>query len=218
MTSGPTRVPLDDVRFISSRSSGRLGVEIARELLARGANVTFIYGADSMGPDSGEGTCLIKVETIDDLIGAIEGLRGERFDVIIHAMAVPDFAPENPRKGKVSSKEVAWHIKLISTPKVIRLIRQSWPKVILVGFKLEVDKDKDGLIESAKALMSSSGADIVVANDIRQITDDTHVAYIVADEGCLETAHSKREITVKLTRLIEGRLASPDATSALKSP
>ncbi|MFQ5863336.1 MAG: phosphopantothenoylcysteine decarboxylase [Candidatus Brocadiales bacterium] len=220
VTSGPTRVPLDDVRFISSKSSGRLGVEIARELLAHGASVTFLYGTDSMRPDPGEGVCLIEVETVDELTRTVEGLRGEKFDAIFHAMAVSDFAPESPRKGKVSSqKEEAWDIKLVKTPKVIRLIREIWPDSILVGFKLEVGRSREDLLKTAKNFISSSGADLLVVNDLTEITEDHHVAYLVSNRGeVADVARTKKEIATKLVGLAEKMLTTPKAPSGLRSP
>ncbi|MEE9200592.1 MAG: phosphopantothenoylcysteine decarboxylase [Candidatus Brocadiales bacterium] len=217
VTSGPTRVPLDDVRFISSRSSGRLGAEIARELLSRGASVTFIHGTLSATPDvKGEEVRLIEVETVEELITAVEGLRGEEFDAIIHAMAVSDFAPETKRSGKVSTREEeAWEIRLVRTPKVIRLIREVWPGSVLVGFKLEAGGSrKELLVEKARDLISSSGADIVVVNDLAEITGDRHVAHIVSKtDEVTHTAHSKREIAAKLVRLVERGLATVPDTS-----
>ncbi|MCQ4574074.1 MAG: phosphopantothenoylcysteine decarboxylase [Candidatus Brocadiales bacterium] len=211
VTSGPTRVPLDDVRFISSRSSGRLGVEIARELVSRGAEVTFLYGSGSMRPDSdeGKGVRLIEVETVDELIRAVKDLGQEAYDAIFHAMAVSDFAPENTRTGKVSTREEeAWEIRLVKTPKVIGLIRETWPGAILAGFKLEAGRGrKELLVEKARELISSSGADLVIANDLTEIKGDRHVAYIVSKTGeAVETAHTKKEIAAKLVRLTEDRL------------
>lgn len=220
VTSGPTRVPLDDVRFISSRSSGRLGMEIARELLAHGSAVTFLYGADSMRPDPDEGMRLIEVETVDELIRALEGLRGEKFDAIFHAMAVSDFAPEDPRKGKVSTQEEeAWEIRLVRTPKVIKLIRGIWPDSILVGFKLEAGQSREVLLERSRELISSSGADLLVANDLTEITADRHPAYIISKTGeVVEVVHTKKEIAARLVKLTEAGLAAPGTPSDLRSP
>ncbi len=202
VTSGPTRVPLDDLRFISTRSSGWLGVMIARELLSCGAGVTFIHGAGSIKPAPQEALHLIEVETVDQLIRAVEGLRDRRFDAIFHVMAVSDFAPEEVRKGKVSTQgEGVWEIRLLRTPKVIKLIRDIWPQSLLVGFKLEAGLDRAGLVERAGELISSSGADMVVANDITQITEDSHVAYIVSKTGDVsEAAQTKGEIAARLVK------------------
>lgn len=220
VTSGPTRVPLDAVRFLSSRSSGRLGAEIARELLASGARVTFLYGAESMRPDPGEGVHLIEVETVDELIRAIKDLGGKNFDAIFHAMAVSDFAPENVIKGKVSSqKEETWNIKLIKTPKVIKLIRELWPNTTLVGFKLEVGQSREELLTRARNFATDSGVDLVVVNDLTEITGDRHVAHIVSNKGdVVEAAHTKKEIAAKLVRLVEKKLTGPEAPFSLRSP
>ncbi len=219
VTSGPTRVPLDEVRFISSRSSGKLGVEIACLLLAHGAKVTFLHGTGSLRPDPGEGVNFIEVETIDELIGAVEGLRKRNFDIIFHAMAVSDFAPEKPRKGKVSSRDGTWDIRLVKTPKVIRLIREIWPDAILVGFKLEVGKNKETLIETARNFVSGSGIDLAVVNDLTEITGNRHIAYIVSKKGeVVGVAYNKKDIAAKLVRLTEEGLAATGKSSGIKNP
>ena len=219
VTSGPTRAPLDDVRFISSRSSGWLGVTLARELLSCGAAVTFLHGAGSIKPAPQERLHLIEVETVDQLIQTVEGLRDERFDAIFHAMSVSDFAPEKVRKGKVSTqKEGVWEIRLVRTPKVIKLMRETWPQSFIVGFKLEVGQDREGLVEKARELISDSGADMVVANDLTQITEDSHVAYIVSKTGEVsEPAHTKGEIAARLVRQATAMIA-PGASSGPRSP
>ncbi|MGR3296012.1 MAG: phosphopantothenoylcysteine decarboxylase domain-containing protein, partial [Candidatus Bathyanammoxibius sp.] len=76
-----------------------------------------------------------------------------------------------------------------------------WPQSLLVGFKLEAGLDREGLVERARELISSSGADMVVANDITQITGDSHVAYIVSKTGDVsEAAQTKGEIAARLVK------------------
>ena len=201
ITSGPTRAPLDAIRFISNTSTGRLGREIASEFLRRGAGVTFIYGAGSEMPE--KGAKVIEVTTIEDLLRELEGLKGQNFPVIVHAMAVLDHIPEKVIEGKVSSGE-EWTIKLVPAPKVINQIRVWWPEALLAGFKLEVGKRREELLEVARKAMGQWGAKIVVANDLRYITDDKHLAYILGSGGKLEAeASTKKEIATRLVDLIE---------------
>jgi phosphopantothenoylcysteine synthetase/decarboxylase len=206
ITSGPTRSPLDAIRFISNTSTGRLGREIAEEFLRRGARVTFIYGTGSELPK--KGAKAIEVTTIEDLLKELEGLRDQNFQVIIHAMAVLDHAPERVVEGKVSSTG-DWTIRLVPTPKVIDYVRDWWPKALLVGFKLEVGKSKEELLEIARQSMNQWGAEIVVANDLKDITETRHLAYLLGPNGKLEIeAHTKKEIATRLVDLIKNLLVS----------
>lgn len=204
-TSGPTRAPLDAIRFISNTSTGKLGKEIASEFLRRGARVTFIYGTGSERPEKGAET--IEVSTIKDLLRELEGLKGQKFQVIIHAMAVLDHAPEKVVEGKVPSTE-DWTIKLVPTPKVIKRIRAWWPDSLLVGFKLEVGKKREELLKIARQAMGQWGAEIVVVNDLKDITEDKHHAYILGSNGKLEAeASTKKEIAERLVELTQKLLA-----------
>lgn len=205
ITSGPTRAPLDAIRFVSNTSTGRLGKEIALEFLRRGARVTFIYGAGSEQP--GKGVRAIEVTTIEDLLRELEGLRGENFQVVLHVMAVLDHAPEKIVEGKVSSTE-DWTIKLVPSPKVINHIRTWWPGALLVGFKLEVGKTMEELLEIARQSMEQWKAEIVVVNDLKDITWDKHLAYILGPGGKLEAeANTKKEIARRLAELTQSLLA-----------
>lgn len=210
VSSGPTMAPLDALRFISNTSTGRLGREIASELLGRGASVTFLYGSGSLKPE--EGVRLVEVKTVDELQSAVQGLKDERFDAILHAMAVLDFAPERPRQGKVSSSEGEWDIRLVRTPKVLDLMREIWPDAFLVGFKLEVGKTREELLKIARDFLARSRADLVVANDLGDISGERHVAYLVSREaggfapltaGLEAVAYTKKEIAIRLADLLE---------------
>ena len=205
ITSGPTRAPLDAIRFISNTSTGRLGKEIASEFIKNGARVTFIYGTGSERPEKGAKT--IEVTTTEDLLRELEGLKGQNFQVIVHAMAVLDHAPEKIIEGKVPSTE-DWAIKLVPTPKVINRIRDWWPKSLLVGFKLEVGKTKEELLEVARQAMGQWKAEIVVANDLKDINGDKHLAYLLSPGGKLEAqAHTKKEVATRLVESIQSLLA-----------
>ncbi len=204
ITSGPTRAPLDAIRFISNTSTGRLGKEIASEFIRRGAKVAFVYGRGSERPE--KRAKIVEVTTIEDLLHELEGLRGQDFQVIVHAMAVLDHAPEKVVEGKVPSTE-DWTIKLSPTPKVIDRIRVWWPNSLLVGFKLEVGKSKEELLEIARQAMNQWKAEIVVANDLRDIAAEKHLAYILGHGGKLEAiANTKKEIAERLAELIHSSL------------
>ena len=211
ITSGPTRGYIDAVRYISNKSTGKLGAAIAIEALKRNACVTFVYGTGSSTPDitllGKDYACrltLIEIETIDDLLLTIqEKLKGVSFDAIIHAMAVLDYAPEKQREGKIASIKDTLPITLRKTPKVIKQIRTLWPHAFLIGFKLEVGLSRNELVERAYASMIESGADLVVANNQNEIDRDKHRAYLINSHKEVESrCETRQDIAGELMDLI----------------
>jgi len=201
VTAGSTRAYIDAVRYLSNRSTGRLGSEIACECLRRGAYVTYFHGIGALTPfvlaHRGEVNLsdealsrldMIEIETIPQLVGSIEReLKEGYYDAAIHAMAVLDFVPDlaSVLPGKKKSDLEEWNLKLVRTPKVIDMIKRVSPQTTLVGFKLEVEISREQLIASATDLMKHSGAEIVVANDLTDIQKKAYKAVLIerAAEG-----------------------------------
>lgn len=217
ITSGPTRGPLDAVRYITNKSTGRLGVILAREALSRGARVTFIYGkgslvpeADDIGAEAFSRLKLVEIVTVPELSEVMKReLEGEQYDVVLHSMAVLDYVPERYAEQKTRSGQNEWWIRLVRTPKVIRLIKELQPETMLVGFKLEVDKPEGELIEIAHQSLLANRADLVLANDLHQIEQGHHVGYIVNPAGEVEgVVEGKEEIARKLLDAVAERLSS----------
>ncbi|MCP4266045.1 MAG: hypothetical protein GY777_10810 [Candidatus Brocadiaceae bacterium] len=215
ITSGSTRGYLDAVRYITNTSTGKLGREIAFESMRHGAAVTFIHGADSLFPVTQHHKDikpsqlkLIEIETNDDLIKVLrEKLKNRRFDAIVHAMAVADYVPARTKKNKTNSNKDEWALRLVKTPKVITLIRDIWPEALLVGFKLEVNRTKEDLIKIARKLLKKSGSDLVVANDKKNISRNSHTAYIVSGDGKVsKPLKGKTEIAKSITSYLEKTL------------
>ncbi|HHT9126425.1 MAG TPA: phosphopantothenoylcysteine decarboxylase domain-containing protein [Candidatus Brocadiia bacterium] len=216
ITSGSTRAYLDAVRYISNISTGRLGREIATEALRQGASVTLLYGTGSSIPLVGAGfkpaptnainhLTLIEVETVNDLLTTLQRkLKNTHFDAIIHAMAVLDYVPERYIEGKVpSSGEDEWIVKLVKTPKGINIIRDLWSEAFLVGFKLEVGKTKDELLQIARNFQVQCKANLIVANRLEDINNDRHTAYFVNNKGELTGVfHNKKAIAEGLMKTL----------------
>ena len=211
ITSGPTRGYIDAVRYISNKSTGKLGAAIAIEALKRNACVTFVYGTGSSTPDitllGKDYACrltLIEIETIDDLLTTVqEKLKGVSFDAIAHAMAVLDYAPEKQSEGKIASIKDTLTITLRKMPKVIKQIRTLWPHAFLIGFKLEVGLSRDELVGRAYASMIESGADLVVANNQNEIDRDKHRAYLINSHKEVESrCETRQDIAGELMDLI----------------
>jgi len=216
ITSGPTRAPLDAVRYISNRSSGRLGCRIAVEALRCGADVTFIAGPDSLRPSMVELSdeershlTELPITTVDDLLGVVERhmFSAERPDIIIHAMAVLDYVPESASTTKTPSGKAEWNVRLMRTPKVVRQMRNWGAHLFIVQFKLEVGVSEGQLREVAIASLWRNGTDLVVANDLQKITETEHPAIILDPDGAtLGRPVTKDEIAEQLCAIIAERM------------
>ncbi|MBT3879662.1 MAG: hypothetical protein HON76_07215 [Candidatus Scalindua sp.] len=215
ITAGSTRGYLDAIRYITNTSTGKLSSEIAYEAMSRGAVVTYIYGTDSLFPVIQDHKDikpsqlkLIEIETNDDLVKVIQGkLKSRKFDAIVHAMAVADYVPAKTKRDKTPSKKREWLLKLVKTPKVIAIIRDLWPDAFLVGFKLEVNRTKDDLIKTAKSFLTKNRANMIVANDYKNISRKRHIAYIVTgDSKISKPLKGKTEIAKNIISYLENAL------------
>lgn len=185
ITSGPTKAFIDKIRYISNYSTGKLGTLIAKEFLKKGNKVTFIYGKGSLHPHA-MNLRLVEVQTVNDLTNILKKELKKSYDVIIHSMAILDYVPLKQFKIKVKSEKKIWNLKLVRTPKIIKLIKKISPKSILIGFKLEYNLKKKKLIESAIDLVKESKADYIVANDYKYIEHRKYVASILSGNGLIK--------------------------------
>jgi phosphopantothenoylcysteine decarboxylase/phosphopantothenate--cysteine ligase len=162
ITSGPTQEPIDPVRYIANRSSGKQGHALARAAQALGAEVTLVSGPVTL-PDP-EGVRVVKVETANEMLAAV--LQALPADIAICAAAVADWraADEAPHKLKKSGQATEAELKLTLNPDILATISKPGPRRprLVVGFAAETEN----LIENAKAKLRSKGADWIVANDV----------------------------------------------------
>ena len=213
VTSGPTRGPIDAVRYITNKSTGMLGAMITIEALAAGADVSYIYGKESLTPyaiglekTNGDSLRLIEIETVDDLIKVIKKEIGNH-SILIHSMAVLDYAPESYLDHKTPSAQEEWTIQLIRTPKVIKMVKDLHPDIFLVGFKLEYAKDSQELVGIAHDFLLHNRAGLVLVNDLQQIENGNHTGYLVNPEGEVEGIFKgKEEIAKGLIKAVAQRL------------
>lgn len=184
ITSGPTRAPLDAVRILTNISTGFFGTLLAQEALRKGARVVFVYGKGSLTPPPHRRLKCISVETNDDVENVLHThLKKKRCSAVIHAMAVLDFQPQQIARGKIKTKRGAWILKLIPTPKIINAIKKWGPKILLVGFKLEVGVTQKKLFQSARGLLKTSKADFVLANRLTEGGDGKHKGFLLNKAG-----------------------------------
>lgn len=222
LTAGPTIEFVDPVRVISNVSSGRTGVLLGAELAAAGARVTMVYGPGRHEPP--KGVEVSRVETGAEMRTAVRtALEGARFDVIVMAAAVSDYAPARRRRTKIKSGGGGGRsagsgeltIRLRRVPKIIGMARRMQRDALLVGFKAEADVSRAALIKSARASMAESGADLVVANDVGSEykgRPGSNNVIVVSPSSESESGWRKKEsVAGFIKRAIEAELAAAAA-------
>ena len=161
ITSGPTQEPIDPVRYIANRSSGKQGHALAKAAAALGAEVTLVSGPVALADP--EGARVVKVETAHEMLAAT--LAALPADIVICAAAVADWraADESPQKLK-KQNQVEAELKLALNPDILATIAKPGPKRprLVIGFAAETEN----LIENAVAKRRAKGADWIVANDV----------------------------------------------------
>ncbi|HEU6439359.1 MAG TPA: bifunctional phosphopantothenoylcysteine decarboxylase/phosphopantothenate synthase [Terriglobales bacterium] len=224
VTAGGTAEPIDPVRFVGNRSSGKMGVAVAQEALDRGAAVTILLGNHTVEPPA---RCnLVRTETAAEMQAALRALTppdGPRFDVLIMAAAVADFRPRTVADTKVGRGE-GLTLELESTPdllaetservrKGIRTVGGRAP--ILVGFAAET-----GSLARAPEKLRAKGVDLLVANDVADpgsgFGTDTNKVTIYSMDAAPEELPllSKHEVAELLLDRVVVRLAAADAADA----
>lgn len=162
VTAGPTREMIDPVRFLSNRSSGKMGYALAQAALDRGARVTLVSGPVDIAPPGG--VELIPITSTQQLFEQVTG-RAEAYDAIVQAAAPADFTPESYCPGKIKKTGEDMVLRLKATPDVARALGQSKrPGQVLVAFAAETAS----LSENARGKLFAKNADFVVANDVTQ--------------------------------------------------
>ena len=164
ITAGGTSEPIDPVRSVTNHSTGRTGFLLAAEMVSAGAKVTVIYGHTEEGPPPG--VRAVRAVTGAQMRGAVQKEMGKRYDVIIMAAAVSDYAPKGTFRRKIGSGKKSLTLVLDKTPKIIDGIRKRQKGALLVGFKAEANVSEAALVRAARKKMRESGADIIIANDI----------------------------------------------------
>jgi len=159
VTAGPTREPWDDIRFLSNRSTGRMGLALARTARRRGAEVILVTGPIEAAPSWGVET--IAVETTLEMQEAVVK-HLPRVDILVKAAAPGDFRPARRTKGKVKKTEVPPPIELARNPDILEEIGRNKGDKFLVGFAAE----SEDLIENATTKLKKKNLDLVVANQI----------------------------------------------------
>jgi phosphopantothenoylcysteine decarboxylase / phosphopantothenate---cysteine ligase len=177
ITAGPTREPIDPVRYISNRSSGKMGYAIAAAALEAGHNVILISGPVNLTPPPN--AKLISVCTSDQMFEAVHQ-HAKESDVCVLCAAVADYKPAQVSPAKIKKNAYESLIKLIQTRDILESLGgQSDRKFLLVGFAAETDQ----LEANATKKLRTKNCDIIVANDVRigMETDENELLILFRD-------------------------------------
>ena len=161
VTAGPTREAIDPVRYISNRSSGKMGYAIAEAARRRGAAVTLISGPTSLAAPAG--VDLLRITTAQEMFDAVTSAAASH-QIVIKAAAVADFTPAAPadRKIKKTDGTETLELSLRKNPDILASLGAAKPRPFIVAFAAETDS-----VESnAREKMARKGADLIVANDV----------------------------------------------------
>ncbi len=159
ITAGPTREPLDPVRFLSNRSSGKMGFALAEAAAAAGAKVHLVAGPVSLGtPPWVERH---DVETAEEMYATVQGLLG-RTDIFIGAAAIADYRPARREAHKIKKSDEAMRLDLVKAHDTLAAVGRAEGRPFTVGFAAET---RD-LAENARGKLKSKGADLIIANEV----------------------------------------------------
>ncbi len=207
VTAGPTWEALDPVRFISNRSSGKMGFALARVAKRRGAAVTLVSGPTGLRPPPG--VRFVQVESASQMRDAVMENLGEA-TVVVKAAAVADYRPEQIHEGKIKKEQENFVLSLTRTPDILAEVGARKGDRILVGFAAETR----ALLENARQKLIRKNLDWIVANDVTKpgsgFATETNQVTLISREGTLEELPemSKEEVAwVILDRVLDTRRA-----------
>jgi phosphopantothenoylcysteine decarboxylase/phosphopantothenate--cysteine ligase len=224
VTAGGTREPIDAVRVITNRSSGKQGHAIAAEAAARGASVVLVTTADQPIPP---GARAVRVETAAQMEATVTA-EAEAADVVVMAAAVADFRPVSPSERKIKKEAGTPTVELEKTPDILAgLGARKRPGQVLVGFAAETDD----VVANAKDKLSRKHLDLIVANDVAApgagFEHDTNAVIIVSAAGTVHDVSltDKRSVARAVLDAVVEHLAlrppssgAPVNTSSTREP
>lgn len=194
ITSGPTREPLDPVRFIANHSTGKMGAALADAFYEKGATVLFVHGPGSKLPTYPEIT-KVAVHTAAEMYkAAVAGFSD--VDIAVLAAAVADYTPETVADKKIKKKEASFTLPLIKTQDILKTLGENKGGKLLIGFALETDNS----LENARKKLEEKKADFIVLNSMQEpgagFGYDTNKVSILSSKGQISesTLASKAEI------------------------
>lgn len=207
VTAGGSIERIDDIRAITNRSSGKMGVAIAEACALRGADVLLLRATSAVSPRY---TMRQETYSTADDIAVLLQRHIPACDVVFHTAALSDFTIDNPRHGKLKSDKPAT-LKLKPRVKLLDRIKTWNPDIYLVAFKAEFNLSRKALVSRAKKRMNESSADAIIANDVAPgdrgfESDDNEVTIITSDSPPLTIPlASKRDVAEQIITHLAAR-------------
>ena len=197
VTAGPTREPLDPVRYLSNRSSGKMGYAVAEAATARGAGVILVSGPTAL--TSPDGVDVIHVETAQEMSNAVLA-KLPAATIVIKAAAVADYRPKQAAGRKIKKDDAIPEIVLERTPDILAEVGKQKGRRIVVGFAAETEN----LVANARKKLQRKNLDLIVANDVSQpgagFDSDTNLVKILDAQGGVE------ELPLQAKRAVADRI------------
>jgi len=195
ITAGPTREAIDPVRFLSNASTGTMGIELAREALARGAGVDLVLGPTAVAAPEGAQT--VRVTSAQEMHDAALGLFA-RADIAIAAAAVADWRPAETHAHKVKKHDGPASLELTRTPDVLGALGARKAGVFLVGFAAETEAPE----ENARAKLRAKHLDAIAVNDVSRAGSgfgigENELVLLWADDGRRELGRASKRVLAR---------------------
>jgi phosphopantothenoylcysteine decarboxylase/phosphopantothenate--cysteine ligase len=213
VSAGPTQEPLDPVRYLSNRSSGRMGFALAEAAARRGARVVLVAGP--VGLETPPGVSRADVVTAREMRDTIYQLAPDA-DVIIMAAAVADFRPSNVSDKKIKKREGTPQLSLDSNPDIVAGLAELAPDALRIGFAAETGE----IVDEARAKLEAKNLHFIIANDVSRNDigfDSEHNEVSVlgaAQAPVFFPRESKRALAVKLMDLFSEELKEREGAPA----
>lgn len=205
--AGPTSEPLDEVRVITNRSTGRTGAEIVRAFHARGADVTLLAGEPLVERFRTPASKTLTFASVESLLQGLAKIGDlNTFAAVVNCAAISDYTT-TPREGKIASGLEPLTVELRPAPRVNAAIRERFTGV-LVGFKLEAGADDPTVVMQARKRMAEGRLDLTVANRLEDVAPGTTRWQILGPKGDpAVVAGTKAEAARALAAAVAARLA-----------
>jgi phosphopantothenoylcysteine decarboxylase/phosphopantothenate--cysteine ligase len=195
VTAGPTREPIDPVRYLSNRSSGKMGYAIAEAAIEAGHDVALISGPVDVDPP--RGAELISVSTSDEMFDAVhEHARG--CDVLVMCAAVADYKPKKVSDNKIKKRAANFSVELLPTRDILASLPKQDRDYVVVGFAAETENVE----ANARKKLEEKNCDVVVANDVSRAdfgmeSDENEVTILFRDGETKRISRAPKKIVAR---------------------
>ena len=195
ITAGPTREPIDPVRYLSNRSSGKMGYAIAEAAIGAGHEVILISGPVDLDPP--RDAELVSVSTSDEMFDAVHEHLKDR-DVLVMCAAVADYKPKQVSKTKIKKRDADLSLELIPTRDILASLPKEDRHYVVVGFAAETENVE----ANARKKLQEKNCDIVVANDVSRAdsgmeSDENEVAILFRDGEIKKISRAPKKIVAR---------------------